>query len=136
MRPAIDPGDALLVSRGSGRASVGDVIVFARPSAARMVAHRVIAVRETGGSPYYQVKGDANATADAVLVPTSQLYGRVVLDVPHGGPSLYWFTQVGLKISLAVLFGIIFVEELFVLIPDLRRYWAARRARTAQDGRR
>jgi signal peptidase I len=129
MRPAIEPGDALLVSRGSSRVGVGDVIVFAPPSAARMVAHRVVSVRETGGAPYYQVKGDANATPDANLVPTGQVYGRVILDLPGGGPTLYWFTQVGLKISLAMLFAIIFAEELFVLVPDLRRYWATRRAR-------
>jgi hypothetical protein len=68
-------------------------------------------------------------------VPTSAVYGRVVADIPNAGPGLYWFTQVGLRFSLAALFAMILVEELFVLVPDLRRRWSRRAAR-AQDGRR
>ena len=58
-----------------------------RPGAARMTAHRVVAVQETGGDPYYQVKGDANATPDAVLVPTASVCGRVVATFPRAGPA-------------------------------------------------
>jgi signal peptidase I len=135
MHPAIEAGDALVVHRGRGRAAVGDVLVYTSPGSARRIAHRVVAVRETGGAPYYQVKGDANRTADATLVPTSAVYGQVVADLPHSGPGLYWFTQVGLKLALAVLFGVILVEELSFLVPALRAR-RARRLAPPQAGRR
>jgi signal peptidase I len=135
MHPAIDAGDALVVHREQGRAAVGDVLVYTSPGSARRIAHRVIEVRETGGDPYYRVKGDANRTPDATLVPTSAVYGRVVADLPHSGPGLYWFTQVGLKLALAVLFGVILAEELSFLIPALRARRAAHLA-PPQAGRR
>ncbi|MDQ1651832.1 MAG: signal peptidase [Cryptosporangiaceae bacterium] len=131
MHPAIEAGDALVVHRDHGRAAIGDVLVYTSPGSPRRIAHRVVEVRETGGDPYYRVKGDANRTPDATLVPTSAVYGRVVADLPHSGPGLYWFTQVGLKLALAVLFGVILVEELTFLIPALR----ARRRRNPRTSR-
>jgi signal peptidase I len=135
MRPAIEVGDALVVHRrGLNSVETGEVIVFRIPGAPTMVAHRVVEVRETGGDPYYRVKGDANLTADATLVPSSQVYGRVTGSLAGAGKPLYWFTQVGLKLSLALLFAIIFAEELAVLIPALRRRLARRAARRAGRG--
>jgi signal peptidase len=140
MRPGIEPGDALLVREtGDKGVRVGDIVVFKAPGAKTMIAHRIIEARDFGGTKQYRMKGDANTTVDANLVPSRAVFGKVTVRIPAIGRQLYWFSQVGIKLALAVLFGLIFIEELCVLIPFLRRRGARRRAAStthAQDGRR
>jgi signal peptidase len=128
MRPGIQPGDALIVKRSNGTdVGIGDIAIFHAATSRTLVAHRVVDITRGEGGPRYRMKGDANATSDANLVPARDIVGRVNGKVPAIGRQLYWFSHVGLKLALAVLFAFVFIEELLILIPYLKR----RRARRA-----
>lgn len=141
MRPGIQPGDALIVSQhGADGVAVGDIVVFKAPYSRTLIAHRVLEITTAGGQQVFRMKGDANTTSDANLIPEKDVVGEVTARVPSVGRQLYWFSQIGLKLALAVLFVFVFVEELLILIPYLRRRRKRRAALRAeadvQAGRR
>jgi signal peptidase len=64
----------------------GDVITFQRrPDAPELVTHRVLAVDDTGASPVFTTKGDANEDADLDPVPASAVRGKMWFGLPHVG---------------------------------------------------
>ena len=65
MRPLIHPGASLLVEFGAPVAGPGDIVLFAHGDL--LVAHRVVAWRQTQGTAWLVVKGDAEPYADPPL---------------------------------------------------------------------
>lgn len=65
MEPVLNTGDIVFIVpvRDPREISVGDVIVFKRPSG-ELIIHRVIEVREVSGRYYYVTKGDNNFLPD------------------------------------------------------------------------
>lgn len=85
MRPAIDPGDVVLV-RAVDPATVeaGDVITFDRGGEVP-TTHRVIEVVGTPSDPAFRTQGDANEDPDGGVVPAADVRGVVVLTIPFVG---------------------------------------------------
>lgn len=63
---------------------VGDVASFRLGSGAN-VTHRVIRIARYSDGTRYETKGDANATADPTLLPSSAALGRVLFSIPWLG---------------------------------------------------
>jgi signal peptidase I len=75
----VRPVDAAGIERG-------DVITFQRePGSPELVTHRVLAVDDTGGSPVFTTKGDANEDPDVDPVPASAVRGELWFGVPQVG---------------------------------------------------
>jgi signal peptidase I len=80
MQPAILIGSVVMVGRILPTdVSVGDVITFRAPNGA-VVTHRVLSVIDAGDVSF-STKGDANSSADPVVVPGSAVIGRVELAI-------------------------------------------------------
>lgn len=79
------PLGALAFIRPQDRYTIGDVVTF-RAANGEFVSHRL--VDTWSGDPHgplFQSKGDANVAADAVLVDTSEIVGRVEMWIPWLG---------------------------------------------------
>lgn len=87
MRPAIDPGDLVLVSRAPATAArPGDVITFASPDGRRRtITHRVVSVTPEAGELRFVTKGDANPAAERWSIPAGGRVGKVEATVPLAG---------------------------------------------------
>lgn len=92
MRPAIRPGDVLLIADcGFGQVAPGDVVLFTRD--ARLFAHRVVDKRAGPDGPSIVTRGDANWQTDPA-VGVGELLGKVIAvqrgtttSSPPSGPS-------------------------------------------------
>lgn len=82
MAPAIPLGSLVAIDHPDTNAlAVGDVISV--QSASGMVyTHRVAAIDTTGAERQFRIRGDANATPDAAMVPAAAVVGRVAFHVP------------------------------------------------------
>ncbi|MEM2427028.1 MAG: signal peptidase I [Candidatus Hadarchaeales archaeon] len=84
MSPSLEVGDVAVVREVSpSSVRPGDVIQFARGGEA--VIHRVVEVRQEGGSWSFITKGDANSSPDPTPVSSSQLMGKVIMRIPKVG---------------------------------------------------
>lgn len=61
--------------------SVGDIVVYTRPSDGRQIVHRIVDITDTGAI----TKGDANYADDGVSVTQDNLYARYIAHIPYGG---------------------------------------------------
>jgi signal peptidase len=87
MKPAIDPGDVVIVRKAeAGDVKIGDIIQYWRGDI--FIIHRVIDIKETGE---FQTKGDNNISPDSSLVEPGQLMGKVIAVVPKVGHISLWF---------------------------------------------
>ena len=81
MRPALHPGDLLIVKKaGPSLIEVDDIITVKSDRVA--FTHRVVEKRLEDGAYKFKTKGDANEEPDPNLVQASQIIGRVVLVFP------------------------------------------------------
>jgi signal peptidase I len=79
MRPALVPGDLVLVARAAS-VSAGDIVLLESERHGR-VLHRVVARR---GDGTVRTRGDANAVDDLDATPATAVVGPVVLVAPFG----------------------------------------------------
>lgn len=87
MRPAIDPGDLVLVSRIRARdARPGQVITFRSPDGRdRTVTHRVVTATPRAGQIAFVTRGDANDAPELWSTDAAGRIGRVRAVVPRAG---------------------------------------------------
>lgn len=118
MRPAIAPGQVVLVSPESASAMrPGQIVTYHRPGLAGTVTHRVRSVRPAPqGRLRVTTRGDANRGAETWLIPASGTVGRHRATLPplggaigllvagHGRP--YFVGGVSLLGALLVLWWI------------------------------
>jgi signal peptidase len=119
MRPAIDPGDVVVVD-GVPPSAIerGDVITFTR-GGEQTTTHRVVDVVESNGGVAFVTKGDANEEADAGVVPATAVVGRVLVVVPVVGHLITAAdTQYGFVALVALPLGLLAVD---LLVGLLRR---------------
>ena len=92
MEPAIATGDAVVAQPIRPlQARIGDVVTFRDPSgSARMISHRVRAVRASGAKVAFTTKGDANNTTERWTVPRDGQIGRVAYRLKVLGYGLVW----------------------------------------------
>lgn len=116
MVPAIRPGALVFVhSVPSTTLAVGDVITYtSKDKPGETITHRVTKInRQNGGIYNITVKGDANQSADAPIVP-QQIVGKVVKSVPLLGSA----TDV-LHKPIGVFFAII-LPALFIIGYEIK----------------
>lgn len=94
MAPAIPRGSLAIVSPISPyELQEGDVVAFRDPAdGRRRLLHRAVAVidrRGSGGGSFLRTQGDANATADPLLVPAHRVLGRMRWHVPRLGDVMW-----------------------------------------------
>lgn len=91
MRPAINPGDLILVNAIQPKnVRVGDIITFQRPGEAdEIFTHRVAKISYSDAAIAFETKGDANKTADTWTVTYSGPAWRLAHTIRHGGIVLH-----------------------------------------------
>jgi signal peptidase len=97
MEPEIAAGDlAICTNVDASEVAVGDVIAFFDPasSSSSVLTHRVVEVVNNDGTLQFKTQGDANNTADANLVPASNLVGRYSSSIPGAGNIAMFFQTV------------------------------------------
>jgi signal peptidase len=116
MEPAIHLGSVTEVSQvRPADLRPGDVVMLKETSGV-LVSHRITRVLQLPDGLYIETKGDANASVDPVLVPVSQVVGRVDLAIPGLGYLFYLLSiPTGvlsiLGLALTMLFAIWLLEE-------------------------
>jgi signal peptidase I len=87
MNPVYYQGDLVVVQRESSYRT-GEIVAYHRPDKHLVVLHRIIG----GDASGFTFKGDNNQSIDPTTPRQSQLVGRAVLHIPHGGLWLRRFT--------------------------------------------
>lgn len=122
MSPSIGAGDVVVVNDVQpGEIQTGDVITFRPPGGADrpVVTHRVVEVVESGESPRFRTKGDANEAPDERLVPSSAVVGKVTFTIPLVGYLVNFAnTDFGLFSLVVVPLVLLAISELWDLYRD------------------
>ena len=109
MSPAIRVGDLVVEQRVEPTViAVGDVITLETGTGAT-VTHRVATVTPNDAGPVFTTKGDANASPDPVATLSSQVRGRVSLDLPLLGLLLAMVTMPSGVLALLSIGGTLLV---------------------------
>lgn len=93
MEPVIPLGSLIAVGRVQPESVAPGDIVTVRSDGGTVVTHRVVSIVGADGERRLQLKGDANESADAGLVPFTALVGRVDVFVPTAGYALFLLSQ-------------------------------------------
>lgn len=101
MESEISAGD-LIIIKDTGDYKNGDIITFMHEGETTPTTHRII---YTYGD-VYTTKGDANNTSDIMSVHISEVYGEVVMIIPHLGLFIQWVKDGG---GLIYIVGIILI---------------------------
>lgn len=114
MEPSIPIGSLVLVARPDPLAvGVGDVVTI-RADNGVVVTHRVTRVVDLAQGRFFELKGDANQSPDASLVPARAVIGMVQQYIPYAGyGQAFLSTGSGLIATLAVL-GALFLAYLLL----------------------
>lgn len=84
MKPAVQPGDMVLVKRlKDGEVKVGDIVEYKKDDI--YIFHRIIQIAEGKNEIMYETKGDNNASADSDLVTIDMIKGKVIRVIPKAG---------------------------------------------------
>lgn len=85
MEPTIPIGSLVITAATDEYAvAVGDVVTV-RAANGVLLTHRVAEVDDSEVQVWLRLKGDANSTPDAVLVPASSVLGEVTVSLPFIG---------------------------------------------------
>jgi signal peptidase I len=99
MHPVYHQGDLVVVAK-SGSYEVGQIVAYHLPDRHIVVVHRIIGGDATG----FVMKGDNNQSIDPTRPAASQLIGRAVLHLRHGG---LWLARLTSPLSLGLIaFGL------------------------------
>ena len=98
MEPTIKVEDAIVIVREEPEnLKVGDIITFTSNDprySGLIITHRIVGIQKSDtGSFLFRTKGDNNNSEDAALVPSDNIYGRVILKIPKIGYIQYVLTQ-------------------------------------------
>lgn len=109
MQPAIPLGSLVVAEPvDSGSLSISDVIAY-RTGSGTLVTHRITRIFGGADELRFEVRGDANATPDPVLVTASSIVGRAVFSVPLAGYALAYLSLPGGLSSYLALTGMLFL---------------------------
>ena len=126
MVPTLGVGDYIIVAKVPdvkqipvGTNTDGEIIVFLKPGGTdEYIVHRAIKRIDSGGSVSYVTKGDNNAFADGSPVPSGNVMGKVVGNIPIIGYfSLFIKTLRGFGLVVAFM-AIIFLLD--YILPQKR----------------
>lgn len=98
MEPTIKVEDAIVIVREEAEnLKVGDIITFTSNDprySGLIITHRIVGIQKSEtGTILFRTKGDNNNSEDSALVPSDNVYGRVMLKIPKIGYIQYVLTQ-------------------------------------------
>lgn len=119
MRPALQPGDVLVVASIEAReARPGEVVTFPDPARpGRLLTHRLRSIRLERGIAHMITKGDANNETETWSVKAGGKIGRVRSRIPKIGYALIHLGRPGGALVLMAL------PCLLLMLYELRRIW-------------
>jgi signal peptidase len=120
MRPTIEPGDLLLVHKGT-RVTVGDVIVFRERQGTTMTTHRIVNTATQGGTTSFVTKGDANPAVDANQLAPDAVYGKVTFTIPNAGRYLEKGNTKQGQLIIAAVVILMLIPRLLILTGARQR---------------
>lgn len=131
MSPALETGDVVVDSRTApSEARIGDVVTFRDPEQpARLITHRVRAMRAGPETVTFVTKGDANNTVETWDVATEGTIGRVEYRVPRLGYAIAWVKGRSGRLLLVVL------PALLLGLFELKRIWFPKVEGDRREGR-
>ncbi len=98
MVPTIKVEDAVIIKRKEPEElKVGDIITFLSSDSrysGLTITHRIVGIEKSEkGNLLFRTKGDNNSSEDSALVPSKNIYGKVILKIPKIGYIQYILTQ-------------------------------------------
>ncbi len=131
MKPAIQPGDLVLVHRvPTSEIKPGDIVTYTSLANSRQtITHRVVSKQVIDRLPTITAKGDANDRADAPI-PTGRIVGRVAMTVPAAGYLLALLHNPIILLALVVIPGLVVI---WAEVRNLRRIFATQESRPGSD---
>jgi signal peptidase I len=103
MEPSMPVGSLIVaVAADPAELAIGDAISVSLEGGATLT-HRISNIVEQDGSRMFELKGDANALHDPVLVVPSQIVGRVDMSIPLLG---YLLAMLSMPTGIAALLAI------------------------------
>lgn len=117
MSPAIKVGSAAITQPVDPHSiEVGDIITYRSPRNGEMTTHRVVGIEDN--SPLaFQTKGDANEDPDPYTVPSANVEGKVLFDVPLLG---YVADFVKTPLGFIIMLGI---PGMIIIVLEMRKMW-------------
>ena len=129
MAPAVPAGAVIEPAVVSADDVVTGDILTVKADNGVIVTHRVARVVDLREGRFFELKGDANTTADPELVPARAVIGRVDGSVPHVGYVLALLSMPSGLVSLLAGLGMLLV--CIWLLEDAEEGSRSRAARTA-----
>jgi signal peptidase len=123
MEPTIPIGSVVFVHQiDPNGVQPGQIVTYQLPNSTA-VTHRVIARSEIYGATTFEMKGDANASADPSPVPASALVGDVEFSVPAVGALIVSLSSTAGELMLIFCLGGLLLAGWFFdeLLATLRR---------------
>jgi signal peptidase I len=110
MEPSIPTGSLVVVTRtDASTVMVGDVVTI-RADNGVVVTHRVNRLVDTRDGRFFELKGDANETADGGLVPARAIVGAADQYIPYAG-----YVQNIMSTSLGMVAALSFLGAIFLV---------------------
>lgn len=126
MEPTIKVEDAIIIMRKEPeKLEKGDIITFLSNDprySGLTITHKIVGIEKSeSGNIFFRTKGDNNNTEDATLVPSDNVYGKVILKIPKIGYIQYFLTQSYGWIILVVIpcLGIV-IFDIIKLIKSIK----------------
>ncbi|WP_423751261.1 signal peptidase I [Salinirarus marinus] len=122
MEPKMSPGDAVIVRDvPASEIERNDVVTFKRAGSETPTTHRVVEIRQTGGTEVYVTKGDANEGADPGTVSYDRVIGEVIFVIPFIGHLIQFAnTQLGFLALVLTPMALFVLSELWELVKSIR----------------
>lgn len=114
MKPEFEFGDVLLV-KNQEQYSLQDIVSYRIKDI--VVTHRLVAIH-SNSELMFETKGDANKSADSVLINNTQILGKLFLVIPKIGYLVLFLQSKYTSILLIVLTSFVFSK--FLLNSILR----------------
>lgn len=116
MEPAVHAGAAIVIEPVAARdLRVGDIVTMHVGPRQAIFTHRIVRLVERADGLWLETKGDANAAADASLVPSRAVIGHVAMNVPAMG---YLIAVLSTTSGLQLIAGLAGVLLAFILLLE------------------
>ena len=100
---------------------VGDIVTIEADNGV-IITHRIASVSDQADGIFFQLKGDANASPDASLVPARAIIGRVSIWVPGAGYVRSFLSSApGMVAALALVGGLALIYMLVGMLDPRAR---------------
>jgi signal peptidase len=120
MSPAIPIGSLAMIESVTPAhpIEIGDVVTIRLDAAHAVVSHRVVRLTDRAGAAWLELRGDANADSDPVLVPATAVVGRIAMVWPELGRWLGAFASRAGFLTVVGLAGTLYALSLLAARMD------------------